>query len=109
MLLQICATHRDTVVHTLRELLRSVRGALQQRWAIDGFSSARRGPTPRNNPRNLFAFRDGTANPDVSDAALMNRLIWVQAARASPPGRRAAPTRCCARSGCTSSSGTASG
>jgi deferrochelatase/peroxidase EfeB len=84
VLLQICATHRDTVVHTLRELLRSVRGALQQRWAIDGFSSARRGPTPRNSPRNLFAFRDGTGNPDVNDTALMNRLVWVQSGAGEP-------------------------
>jgi len=84
VLLQICATHRDTVVHTLRELLRSVRGALQERWAIDGFSGARRGPTPHNSPRNLFAFRDGTANPDVSDGALMNRLIWVQGNAGEP-------------------------
>jgi deferrochelatase/peroxidase EfeB len=84
VLLQICATHRDTVVHTLRELLRSVRGALQVRWSIDGFSSARRGPTPRNSPRNLFAFRDGTANPAVDDAALMNRLVWVQSGAGEP-------------------------
>jgi deferrochelatase/peroxidase EfeB len=84
VLLQICAAQRDTVVHALRELVRSVRGSLQQRWAIDGFSSARRGPSPHNSPRNLFAFRDGTANPDVSDAALMNRLIWVQAGAEEP-------------------------
>ncbi len=84
VLLQICAGQRDTVVHTLRELVRSVRGSLQQRWAIDGFSSARRGPSPHNSPRNLFAFRDGTANPDVSDAALMNRLIWIQAGAGEP-------------------------
>jgi deferrochelatase/peroxidase EfeB len=84
VLVQICAGQRDTVVHALRELVRSVRGSLQQRWAIDGFSSARRGPSPHNSPRNLFAFRDGTANPDVSDAALMNRLIWVQAGAGEP-------------------------
>ncbi|HEX4673449.1 MAG TPA: Dyp-type peroxidase, partial [Solirubrobacteraceae bacterium] len=63
LLLQICAQHRDTVVHTVRELMRTVRGAFQQRWAIDGFSSANRGPTQKSSPRNLFAFRDGTANP----------------------------------------------
>ena len=27
-----------------------------------------RGPTPHNSPRNLFAFRDGTANPRPNDA-----------------------------------------
>ena len=44
-LLQICADHRDTVVHTMRELLRAVRGALVVRWTLDGFQSAKRGPT----------------------------------------------------------------
>ncbi|MGA2013184.1 MAG: Dyp-type peroxidase [Solirubrobacteraceae bacterium] len=77
VLLQICAHHRDTVVHTLRELLRAVRGSLQLRWTIDGFSGAARGPTPQNNPRNLFAFRDGTANPPTNDPALMNELVWA--------------------------------
>ena len=66
VLLQICAHQRDTVVHTLRELLRTVRGSLQLRWTIDGFTGAARGPTPHNSPRNLFAFRDGTANPPTT-------------------------------------------
>jgi deferrochelatase/peroxidase EfeB len=79
VLLQICAGQRDTVVHTLRELLRTVRGSLQLRWSIDGFKGAQRGPSPRSTPRNLFAFRDGTANPDVGDDALMDRLVWLGA------------------------------
>jgi deferrochelatase/peroxidase EfeB len=77
MLLQICAHERDTVTHTLRELLRTVRGSLQLRWMIDGFSGAARGPSPHNSPRNLFAFRDGTANPPTSDPALMDQLVWA--------------------------------
>jgi len=85
LLVQVCAAHRDTATHTVRELMRSVAGRLTPRWRIDGFQSARRGPTPHNNPRNLFAFRDGTANPEVSDASLMNRLVWVQP-RSGEPG-----------------------
>jgi deferrochelatase/peroxidase EfeB len=77
LLLQICAHQRDTVTHTLRELLRTVRGTLQLRWTMDGFSGAPRGPSPHNSPRNLFAFRDGTANPPTDDAELMNQLVWV--------------------------------
>jgi deferrochelatase/peroxidase EfeB len=77
ILLSVCAGQRDTVVHTMRELMRSVVGHMVARWTLDGFQSARRGPTPHNNPRNLFAFRDGTANPDTSDASLMDELIWI--------------------------------
>ena len=79
VLVQICAQHRDTVVHTLREVTRTVRGALQQRWTMDGFSGANRGPSPKNSPRNLFAFRDGTANPPTSDSGLMDQLVWAGA------------------------------
>jgi deferrochelatase/peroxidase EfeB len=79
VLVQICAQHRDTVVHTLRELTRTVRGALQQRWTMDGFSGANRGPSAKNSPRNLFAFRDGTGNPPTLDSDLMNQLVWAGA------------------------------
>ncbi len=84
VLLAIGANQRDTVVHTLRELLRVTRGALAVRWAIDGFKAADRGPSPQNSVRNLFAFRDGTANPNVADAALMDRLVWVQPGSSEP-------------------------
>jgi deferrochelatase/peroxidase EfeB len=78
VLVQICAGQRDTVIHTVRELMRAVAGRLVVRWTIDGFQGAQRGPTAKSSTRNLFAFRDGTANPDVTDDAIMNRLIWVQ-------------------------------
>jgi deferrochelatase/peroxidase EfeB len=77
VLLSICADHRDTVVHTMRELLRTTAGVLTPRWRIDGFQSTKRGPTPRSSTRNLFGFRDGTANPDPTDAKLMDQLVWV--------------------------------
>jgi deferrochelatase/peroxidase EfeB len=83
VLLQIGAGQRDTVVHALRELLRPVRDAFALRWTIDGFESGRRGPRARSSPRNLFGFRDGTANPDVREDALMRRLVWVDASAAS--------------------------
>jgi deferrochelatase/peroxidase EfeB len=78
VLVQICAGHRDTVIHAARQLLSAVAGKLTPRWTLDGFTSAQRGPTPRSSKRNLFAFRDGTANPDVSDNELMNQLLWIQ-------------------------------
>ena len=84
VLVQVCANHRDTVIHTVREILLATAGKLVVRWTLDVFQSAARGPTPRSNKRNLFAFRDGTANPDVTDAVLMNRLIWVQPGSGEP-------------------------
>jgi deferrochelatase/peroxidase EfeB len=84
VLLQVCAGQRDTVVHTVRELLRAVAGHLTVRWMIDGFQTANRDTSPKANNRNLFAFRDGTANPDVTDAKLMDELVWVRAGAAEP-------------------------
>jgi len=84
VMVSICADHRDTVVHTLRELLRTTAGVLTPRWRVDGFQSAKRGPTPRSSTRNLFGFRDGTSNPDPTDAKLMDQLVWVQPAAGEP-------------------------
>ncbi len=85
VMLSICADHRDTVVHTLRELLRTTAGVLTPRWRIDGFQTTKRGPTPHSNTRNLFGFRDGTANPDPADAKLMDHLVWVEPGAGEPP------------------------
>jgi deferrochelatase/peroxidase EfeB len=84
ILISICAGQRDTVTHTARELLRAVAGHMVARWKVDGFQSAKRGPSSRNSPRNLFAFRDGTANPDTGDADLMDELIWVPGSAPEP-------------------------
>jgi deferrochelatase/peroxidase EfeB len=84
ILLQVCAGQRDTVVHTVRELMSAVAGRLAIRWTIDGFQGASRGPHPGSTQRNLFAFRDGTGNPDVGDDALMNQLVWVGGESAAP-------------------------
>jgi deferrochelatase/peroxidase EfeB len=77
VLLQITANCRDTVVHAVREIMRQVRDQFALRWMVDGFQSADRGPSPASARRNLFGFRDGTANPDVTDASEMSRLIWT--------------------------------
>ena len=85
VLLQIAAGQRDTVMHTVRELMREVGGALAVRWMLDGFQAAHRDRDPRSSTRNLFAFRDGTANPPSHDAAMMDRLVWAQRGAGEPP------------------------
>ncbi|WP_243639322.1 iron uptake transporter deferrochelatase/peroxidase subunit [Streptacidiphilus pinicola] len=81
LLLQLEADDTDVLAYALRDLARHTRGGMQVRWRIDGFSSP---PRPVGTPRNLMGFRDGTANPDTTDARLMDRLLWVGAGQGEP-------------------------
>ena len=47
---------------------------MQINYRIDGFASP---PRPSGVPRNNFAFKDGIANPQVSDPEVASRLLWV--------------------------------
>jgi deferrochelatase/peroxidase EfeB len=74
LLLQLCAHHPDTIHHTIRDITRQTRGALQLRWKIEGYNSP---PRPSGTARNLLGFKDGTGNPTGSQAA---SLIWTDGA-----------------------------
>jgi deferrochelatase/peroxidase EfeB len=74
LLLQICSGSPDTTIHALRQIASKTRGAMQINWRLDGFLAPSR---PTGVPRNHFAFKDGIANPDVADAAVAQRLLWV--------------------------------
>ncbi|MER7251357.1 Dyp-type peroxidase [Kribbella sp. NPDC000426] len=82
LLLQICADHRDTVLHALRILMRATRADLQVLWQMEGFTSP---PRPTGTPRNLFGFKDGTANHEFLDRPdLVDRLVWTKAGGDEP-------------------------
>jgi deferrochelatase/peroxidase EfeB len=73
------AGHNDTVVFALRQLMRRTRSDLVLRWMIDGYArgiGAGR-VSEAATPRNLLGFKDGTANLNVDDNALMDRHVWV--------------------------------
>ncbi|OBA86844.1 peroxidase [Mycobacteriaceae bacterium 1482268.1] len=74
------AGHTDTVQFALRQLMRRTRRDMTLRWMIDGYARGiGAGKTSEAaTPRNLLGFKDGTANLDVDDTALMNRHVWVQ-------------------------------
>ncbi|MGC4112231.1 MAG: Dyp-type peroxidase [Nocardioides sp.] len=69
--LQLCANHPDTIHHTIRDIAKHTRGAMQLRWRIEGYASP---PRPSGTPRNLLGFKDGTANPI---GGLAQQLVWV--------------------------------
>ncbi len=81
--LQLSADDEDTAVHALRDIARHTRGAAQIRWKMNGFTSP---PRPSGTPRNLMGFKDGISNPDITDAGLMNHLIWANGAPAWTAG-----------------------
>jgi deferrochelatase/peroxidase EfeB len=74
LLIQLCAGNPDTTLHAMRQITRATRGALALKWRIEGFVPP---PRPSGAPRNTFAFKDGIANPDVTDPEVANRLLWV--------------------------------
>jgi deferrochelatase/peroxidase EfeB len=74
---QACANDPQVAVHAVRNLARIGFGAVTVRWSQLGFgrtSSTSRGQT---TPRNLFGFKDGTANLKAEDAALLADHLWV--------------------------------
>lgn len=77
--IQFCAETPEEVIHALRAVIKAMPDRLAIKWKQEGFTAthgARRGPI--GTGRNLLGFKDGTANADVADTALMNDYVWVQ-------------------------------
>ncbi|MGD9796038.1 MAG: Dyp-type peroxidase, partial [Acidimicrobiia bacterium] len=78
LLIQICGGTDETTHHALRRLMRVSRRHLTLRWMQTGFQRPNTMGTGRTSTRNLLGFKDGTANPDATSEALMNKIVWVQ-------------------------------
>ena len=85
LLLQLCADEPDACVHALRILMRATRATLVLRWMLPGFQRPNTLAKGRTSTRNLLGFKDGTANLDASDDALMDELVWVRPAPTDEP------------------------
>jgi deferrochelatase/peroxidase EfeB len=81
LLVQLCATHRDTVGHAMIDILAHTGGGMRLRWRIDGF---RFPPRPVGIPRDWMGFKDGITNPDTTNTTQMNQEVWVQPGRPEP-------------------------
>lgn len=85
LLLQICANTQDTVIHALRDIIKHTPDLLSVRWKREGFISDHAARSKgKETPVNLLGFKDGTANPDSSNGALMKEVVWVTADQGEP-------------------------
>jgi deferrochelatase/peroxidase EfeB len=74
--IQACADDPQVAFHAIRALTRIGFGHVALRWIQSGFASA---PKDGGTKRNLMGFKDGTANPPTSDAAMMQSNVWANA------------------------------
>jgi len=77
--IQACSDDPQVAVHAIRNLSRIAFGRASIRWSQLGFgrtSSTTRGQV---TPRNLFGFKDGTANVKAEDTTQVDEHVWVPA------------------------------
>lgn len=77
--LQISSDHPLYNLHALRSVLRATRGQLSPRWLQQGFQRFFEAAPGEAKARGLLGFKDGTANLDTNDNALMSKLVWTGA------------------------------
>ncbi|MBE1489503.1 iron uptake transporter deferrochelatase/peroxidase subunit [Plantactinospora soyae] len=74
---QACANDPQVAVHAIRNLARLGMGVVSVRWSQLGFGRTSSTSRDQATPRNLFGFKDGTANVKAEDDDLAEQL-WVQ-------------------------------
>ncbi|KNX36706.1 iron uptake transporter deferrochelatase/peroxidase subunit [Luteipulveratus halotolerans] len=74
---QACADDPQVAVHAIRNLSRIAFGSAEIRWAQLGFGRTSSTSTSQATPRNLFGFKDGTANLKAENAGDLDQHVWV--------------------------------
>ncbi|WP_319463314.1 iron uptake transporter deferrochelatase/peroxidase subunit [Micromonospora sp. RTP1Z1] len=77
---QACANDPQVAVHAIRNLARIGMGVVSVRWSQLGFGRTSSTSRDQATPRNLFGFKDGTANLKAEDAGLLRDHLWAQPA-----------------------------
>jgi deferrochelatase/peroxidase EfeB len=75
---QACANDPQVAVHAIRNLARIGMGVVSVRWSQLGFGRTSSTSRDQATPRNLFGFKDGTANLKAEDATLLREHLWAQ-------------------------------
>jgi deferrochelatase/peroxidase EfeB len=77
--LQFSANLQDTNIHALRDIVKNLPEFLVVRWMQEGDVPVipPRSDGATESARNFLGFHDGSANPDSTDDALMETVVWV--------------------------------
>lgn len=74
---QACADDPQVAVHAIRNLSRIAFGRASLRWSQLGFGRTSSTSTSQSTPRNLFGFKDGTANLKAEQTDQVDEHLWV--------------------------------
>jgi deferrochelatase/peroxidase EfeB len=77
--IQACSNDPQIAVHAIRNLSRIAFGRASLRWSQLGFGRTSSTTKDQLTPRNLFGFKDGTANVKVEDTQQVEDHIWARA------------------------------
>lgn len=78
---QACSDDPQVAVHAVRNLARIAFGTASVRWSQLGFGRTSSTSTNQDTPRNLFGFKDGTANLKAEEPEELDSHLWVPAGR----------------------------
>lgn len=74
---QACADDPQVAVHAIRNLARLAFGTAATRWSQLGYGRTSTTSTAQTTPRNLFGFKDGTANIKAEESDIVDGQVWV--------------------------------
>lgn len=74
---QACSDDPQVAVHAVRNLARIGFGKVSVRWSQLGFGRTSSTTDAQKTARNLFGFKDGTANLKAEEGDLIDRFVWV--------------------------------
>ena len=74
---QACSDDPQIAVHAIRNLSRIAFGRAKLRWSQLGFGRTSSTTRAQVTPRNLFGFKDGTANMRAEDVSTVDKEVWV--------------------------------
>ena len=75
--IQACADDPQVAVHAIRNLTRIGFGTVSLRWSQLGFGRTSSTTADQVTPRNMFGFKDGTANIKADETDALTDWVWV--------------------------------